>query len=138
VDRRSPTAERHAQTLRIALMEAAPAGLAFPQLMSVCELSRHQVRSGLGALRDICAERGWPPILWNRAKGYRFSADADELEAWERAWAGVKTIQIRRMVTGTLAPHAKLFPKSRWVKYMLAQMTAVESALDMIANPQLQ
>ncbi|MEZ0096225.1 hypothetical protein ABH925_007432 [Streptacidiphilus sp. EB129] len=72
-------------------MEAAPAGLTFPQLMSVCELSRHQVRSGLGALRDIRAERGRPPVLLNRGKGYRFSADADEPEAWERAWVGVKT-----------------------------------------------
>ncbi|MFD4627323.1 hypothetical protein [Streptomyces sp. NPDC058475] len=50
----------------------------------------------------------------------------------------MKFIQISRVITGVLAPHAKLFPKSRWVSYVVAQMNAVQSALDMIARPQVQ
>ncbi|MFJ3804702.1 RacP protein [Streptomyces sp. NPDC090088] len=132
--KRSPAAERHAELLRIALMEAAPAGLPLRRLMGACELSEYQTRSGLTAMRDLCAERGWPPLIWTRQDGYHFCASEDELEAWERVWISEKLTQFRRMITGTLAPHLALFQKSRWAKYLNTQITAVESSLDMASS----
>ncbi|WP_316781035.1 hypothetical protein [Streptomyces sasae] len=58
--RRLPAAERHAGLLRIALMEAAPPELPLGRLMGACEPSEYQTRSGLTAMRDLCAERGRP------------------------------------------------------------------------------
>ncbi|MCX5206062.1 RacP protein [Streptomyces sp. NBC_00237] len=136
--RRSPTAERHADSLRLALMEVAPAGLKKTRLMAVTELSRSQLVRGLAAYRELAGEKGWPPLVWSAADGYHFCLDADALEEWERQWADVKFTQISRVITGVLAPHARLFPKSRWVQYIVAQMNAVQSALDMIARPQTQ
>jgi len=43
---------RDADRLRTALMECAPIGLVFMQLILTCELSRYQARRGLAALRD--------------------------------------------------------------------------------------
>ncbi|MGK5693251.1 hypothetical protein ACSNOJ_10155 [Streptomyces sp. URMC 128] len=56
--KRSTAAERHAELIRIALMEAAPSGLPLRRLMGACELSEYQPRSGLTAMRDLCGERG--------------------------------------------------------------------------------
>jgi hypothetical protein len=136
VRKRSPAAERHADLIRIALFEVAPAGMTLARLMASCELSRWQTRSGIAALRDVCADHGWPPLLWTRELGYHFCASEEELEEWERAWLSEKLTQFRRMITGTLAPHLALFPKSRWVNYLNAQMKAVESNLEMASQPQ--
>ncbi|KOU56941.1 hypothetical protein ADK57_40575 [Streptomyces sp. MMG1533] len=136
--RRSPTAGRHADSIRLALMEVAPAGLKKPRLMAVTELSGSQLVRGLAAFRELAGEKDWPPLVWSPRDGYRFCLDPDALEEWEQQWADVKFTQISRVITGVLAPHARLFPKSRWVKYVVAQMNAVQSALDMIARPQIQ
>lgn len=69
--------------------------------------------------------------------GYHFCEDADEPEAWERQCAEVKYTQISSVITGVLDPHARLFPKSRWVAYVVAQVNAIQSSLDMIAHAQL-
>ncbi|MFD9819415.1 RacP protein [Streptomyces violascens] len=136
--RRSPTAARHADSIRIALMEVAPAGLKMPRLMAVTELSRSQVVRGLAAYRELAGEKGWPPLVWSFESGYHFCEDADGLERWERQWAEVKYTQITSVIHGVLEPHARLFPKSRWVSYVVAQVNAIQSALDMIAHPQPQ
>ncbi|MFH8663085.1 hypothetical protein [Streptomyces afghaniensis] len=114
--KRFPAAERHAELIRIALMEAAPSGLPLRRLMAACELSEYQTRSGLTAMRDLCGERGWPPLIWTRADGYHFCASV--LEEWERVWISEKLTAFRRMITGTLAPHLALFPRSRWANYL--------------------
>ena len=54
---RPSTAECHADLIRIALSEAAPAGMTRTRLMALCELSRWQTRRGLATLRDLYAER---------------------------------------------------------------------------------
>lgn len=136
--RRSPSAARHADTIRLALMEVAPAGLKKPRLMAVTELSRSQIVRGLAGYRELAGEKKWPPLVWSFEAGYHFCEDADELEAWERQWAEVKYSQITSVITGILDPHARLFPKSRWVSYVVAQMNAIQSSLDMIAHPQIQ
>ncbi|MFF3558310.1 RacP protein [Streptomyces tsukubensis] len=132
--KRSPAAERHAELIRIALLEAAPSGLPLKRLMGACELSVYQTRSGIAALRDLCGERGWPPMLWDRETGYHFCASEAELEEWERQWISERLTQFRRMISGTLAPHLALFPKSRWANYLNTQIAAVEAALEMAAS----
>lgn len=118
-------------------METAPAGLKKPRLMVVTELSRSQIVRGLAAYRELAGEKRWPPLMWSFDQGYHFCEDANELEAWERQWAEVKDTQISSVLTGVLDPHARLFPKSRWVAYVVAQMNAIQSSPDMIAHPQL-
>ncbi|MEH6379052.1 RacP protein [Streptomyces sp. KLMMK] len=132
--KRSPAAERHAELIQIALMEAAPSGLVIKRLMGACELSLYQTRSGLRALRDLSGERGWPPLIWTREEGYHFCASEAELEAWERAWISERLTAFRRMITGTLAPHLALFPQSRWANYLNTQIKAVEASLAMAAD----
>ncbi|MFF3330505.1 hypothetical protein ACFYWX_13250 [Streptomyces sp. NPDC002888] len=66
--KRSPTAERHADLIRTALFEVAPAGMTMTRLMASCELSRRQTRRGLSTLRDLCAERSWPPVIFRRRR----------------------------------------------------------------------
>lgn len=118
-------------------METAPAGLRKPRLMVVTELSRSQIVRGLAAYRELAGEKRWPPLMWSFERGYYFCEDANELEAWERQWADVKYTQISSVVSGVLDGHARLFPKSRWVAYVVAQVNAIQSSLDMIARPQL-
>ncbi|MGW5927028.1 hypothetical protein ACWF2L_12355 [Streptomyces anulatus] len=69
------------------LFEARPAGLHFPQLVAAGELSVLQAHAGLACLRDVIAEKGWPPLTWTRADGYGLGADKCELEAYERTVA---------------------------------------------------
>ncbi|MFC4507803.1 MULTISPECIES: RacP protein [Streptomyces] len=133
--KRSPAAERHADLVRTALFEVAPAGMTLTRLMASCELSRWQARQGLAMLRDLCAERSWPPVIYSRDLGYHFCASEDELEEWERAWLSEKLTQFRRMLTGTIAPHLALFPKSVWAGYLSDQMKAIESNLALAARP---
>ncbi|MFF2411490.1 hypothetical protein [Streptomyces sp. NPDC058092] len=37
-------------------------------------------------------------------------------------------------ITGTVAPHAALQPKGRWIKHLNTQLNSVESTLDVIAD----
>ncbi|MFF7251579.1 RacP protein [Embleya sp. NPDC008237] len=133
-ERRSPAAQRHADTVRGTLFEARPAGLAFPQLVRCAELSPSQTRAGLACLRDTIAERGWPPLIWTRSDGYRFCTDPVELQAYEVAVIREKLTEIRRFVTGVVAPHAALQPKGRWIRHLNTQLNSVESTLDVIAD----
>ncbi|MET9336073.1 RacP protein [Streptomyces cellulosae] len=132
--RRGDAARRHADTLRFVLFEARPAGLEFPQLVRASDLSPSQVRSGLAALKDQAAEKGWPPLTWNRATGYRLGAERDVLEAYERAVVREKLTEFRRFITGTVVPHAAAHPGDKWVKHIVAQLNSIESTLDLIAS----
>ncbi|MGW2113576.1 RacP protein [Streptomyces sp. NPDC001948] len=131
---RSSGAGRPASTVRFVLFEARPAGLTFNQLVRSSELSPHQTRSGLACLRDTITERGWPPLIWTRKDGYKFCADPAELQAYEVAVIRGKLTEIRRFITGTVAPHAALQPKGRWIKHLNTQLSSVESTLDVIAD----
>jgi hypothetical protein len=44
-----------------------------------------------------------------------------------------KLTEIRRLITGTVTPHAALTPADKWVRHMVAQLNSVESTLDLIA-----
>ncbi|PWK71289.1 hypothetical protein BCL76_104395 [Streptomyces sp. CG 926] len=132
--RQSPAASRHADTVRFILFEARPAGLTFDQLVRSSELSASQARSGLACLRDTITEHGWPPLIWTRADGYKFCSDAAELQAYEVSVIREKLTEIRRFITGVVAPHAALQPKGRWIKHLNTQLSSVESTLDVIAD----
>ncbi len=125
--RRGDAARRHADTLRFVLFEARPAGLEFPQLVRASDLSPSQVRSGLAALKDQAAEKGWPPLTWNRVTGYQLGAERDVLEAYERAVVKEKLTEFRRFITGTVAPHAAAHPGDKWVRHIVAQLNSIES-----------
>ncbi|MGW5123559.1 RacP protein [Streptomyces sp. NPDC004069] len=98
------------------------------------ELSSHQARAGLACLRDIIAERGWPPLIWTRPDGYKFCSDPAELQAYEVAVIREKLTEIRRFITGVVAPDAARQPKGRWIKHLNTQLSSVESTLDVIAD----
>lgn len=131
--RKGDAAREHARCISRILMEARPAGLHFPQLRIACELSPAQVRSGLAMLRDIITEMGWPPLVHSRADGYMFTADPDELEQYEVAKVHEKLTEVRRLITATVGPHAKLAPDDKRVRHMITQLNSVESTLDLIA-----
>ncbi|WP_329448242.1 hypothetical protein OG906_34550 (plasmid) [Streptomyces sp. NBC_01426] len=42
--------------------------------------------------------------------------------------------EIRRFITGVVAPHAVLHPKGRWIKHLNTQLGSVESTFDVIAD----
>ncbi|MFJ4817872.1 hypothetical protein [Streptomyces sp. NPDC088801] len=61
MDKRSPTAERHADLVRTALLHTAPSGMTLLELAAVCGLSHWQTRQGISVLKDVCAQNEWPP-----------------------------------------------------------------------------
>ncbi|TDC76421.1 RacP protein [Streptomyces hainanensis] len=132
--RRGDAARRHADTIRFVLFEARPAGPEFHQLVRASDLSPHQVRSGLAALRDQAAEQGWPPLIWTRADGYQLGAEQAALEAYERQVIGEKLTSFRRFITGTVAPHAAAHPRDKWIRHIVAQLNSIESTLDLMAS----
>lgn len=130
--RRGEAAERHADSIRFVLFEARPAGLSSLQLQRATELTPSQLRSGLAKLRDIITERDWPPIIWTRADGYRFGAPSEEVEQYIRSVVKEKLREIRRLITGTVAPQITQTPAAKWVHHANTQLAAVESTLDLL------
>ncbi|WP_199813354.1 hypothetical protein [Streptomyces aureocirculatus] len=72
-------------------------------------------------------------VIYTRAEGYAFSADPNELESYETARVHVLLTEVRRLITGTIAPHAALDPEDKRVRHIVAQLNSVESTLDLIA-----
>lgn len=56
-----------------------------------------------------------------------------QLETYETARAQVLLTEVRRLITGTIAPHAALDPEDKRVRHIVAQLNSVESTLDLIA-----
>lgn len=123
-----------ADRIRVALFEARPAGLAFRQLVAATRLSPYQVRRGLAELRDIAAAEHLPPLIWTPADGYQFCEDRMVLAAYERAIFQRKLTEISRLITGTIAPHAALFPDDEWIRSILAQLHGVQASLDLLVK----
>ncbi len=107
-ERRSAASQRYADTIRFVLFEARPAALTFVRLVRSSELTPSQARAGLACLRDIIAERSWPPLIWTKKDGYRFCTDTDELQAYELAIVREKLTEIRRFITAVVGSHAAL------------------------------
>ncbi|MBC9718898.1 RacP protein [Streptomyces sp. TRM66268-LWL] len=130
---RGDAARDHAEAIWRVLMQARPAGLHMHQLMRATELTRSQVQSGMAMMRDIITKKGWPPVIYTRADGYQFTADPNELESYETARVHVLLTEVRRLITGTIAPHAALDPQDKRIRHIVAQLNSVEPTLDLIA-----
>ncbi|MFD5074595.1 RacP protein [Streptomyces sp. NPDC058371] len=130
---RGDAARSHAEAIWRVLMQARPAGLHTPQLTRATELTGSQVQSGMAVMRDLITKRGWPTVIYTRADGYQFTADPNELETYETARVHVLLTEVRRLITGTIAPHAALDPEDKRVRHIVAQLNSVESTLDLIA-----
>ncbi|MFE9538151.1 hypothetical protein [Streptomyces sp. NPDC006691] len=72
-------------------------------------------------------------MIYSRADGYQFTADPNELETYETARVHVLLTEVRRLITGTIAPHAALDPGDKRIRRIVAQLNSVESTLDLIA-----
>ncbi|GHE98500.1 RacP protein [Streptomyces fumanus] len=84
-------------------------------------------------LRDVIAERGWPALIHTRTDGYQFTADWEELEAYEVAVIRETLTAVRRLITGTVAPYTALHPGDERVRHIIAQLNSVESTLSLLA-----
>lgn len=83
-----PLAEHYGDLVRVALMEARPAGLHTYQLMSATRLTNSQVGRGIRHVRDVVAAEQLTPVTWTRKEGYMFSeepAKQDELRLMQHS-----------------------------------------------------
>lgn len=75
-----PLAKHYSDLVRVALMEARPAGLHTYQLMAATRLARSQVGRGIRHVRDVVAAENLTPTTWTRGDGYPFT----DLVDWAR------------------------------------------------------
>lgn len=99
--------------VRVALMEARPAGLTTRQLVTATELSAYQVQSGLRFLREVLAAQNLTPLTWTRRDGYQLSTDPADWIAYERACVRTELTRIARLLSSTVIPHAQKLPEGR-------------------------
>ncbi|MFI0451904.1 hypothetical protein [Actinomadura sp. 6N118] len=122
------------ERVRIALVEARPAGLSLKQLVAATGLSPYQVRKGILWIKETAATEHLTPLIWTPRDGYRFPTDPADWIAYERAQFKASLTRVGRLLSGTIAPHALRYPDDRWAKFVLAQTTSMASTLDMLAN----
>jgi hypothetical protein len=120
--------------VRVALMEARPAGLTTRQLVTATELSPYQVQSGLRFVREVLAAENLTPLTWTRRDGYQLSQDPAEWIAYERACVRIELTRIARLLSSSVIPHAQKLPDNEWVQLVLGQLTGVKSALGLLVR----
>lgn len=120
--------------VRVALMEARPAGLTGRQLATATELSPYQVQSGLRFVREVLAAENMTPLTWTRSDGYKLSNDPAEWTAYERACVRTELTRIGRLLSSSVIPHAQKIPDDEWVQLVLGQLTGVKSALGLLVR----
>jgi hypothetical protein len=120
--------------VRVALMEARPAGLSTRQLVAATELSAYQVQSGLRFLREVLAAQNLTPLTWTRRDGYQLSTDPADWIAYERSCVRIELTRISRFLSSTVIPHAQKLPDDEWVQLVLGQLTGVKSALGLLVR----
>ncbi|MER5796262.1 hypothetical protein [Streptomyces sp. NPDC001980] len=85
-----PLSEHFGDLVRVALMEARPAGLSTVQLVAATRLKKSQVQRGVRHLRDVGAAENLTRVIWRRKDGYLFSDDpADWIEYEKKQLAQV-------------------------------------------------
>lgn len=122
------------ERVRIALMEARPAGLTLKQLVSATRLSPYQVRKGILWIKEVAAIENLTPITYTAKDGYRFPVDSADWTLYEKAQFAAALTRVSRLLSGTVTPHALKYPDDRWTKFVLAQATSMVSTLDMLAH----
>jgi hypothetical protein len=122
------------EKVRIALMEARPAGLTLRQLVSATRLSAYQVRKGILWIKEVAATEHLTPITYTAKDGYRFPTESADWTLYERSQFAAALTRISRLLSGTIAPHALKFPDDRWAQFVLSQVSSMVALLDMLAS----
>jgi hypothetical protein len=118
--------------VRLALLEARPAGLTARQLVGATKLSLYQVRKGILYIREVSAMAHLTPLIWTPGDGYRFSSQPDDWIAYERSRMRTELTRISRLLSATVAPHAAARPEEEWVNLVLGQLNVVQAALSLL------
>ncbi len=118
--------------VRLALLEARPAGLTAQQLVAATGLSLYQVRKGILYIREVSAMANLTPLIWTYAGGYAFASTPVDWIAYERARLRTELTRISRFLSATVAPHAALTPEDEWIKLVLGQLNVVQTALNLV------
>ncbi|MDN3297243.1 hypothetical protein QWM81_25015 [Streptomyces ficellus] len=124
-----PLAEHYGDLVRVALIEARPAGLQTRQLITATRLTQSQVERGIRHLRDVGAAEHLTPIIWRRRDGYMFSDDPADWIEYEKQQFRLILGRLTRMITGTLDPHLARYPDDEWAQLASAQLTGVRATL---------
>ncbi|MFI6899330.1 hypothetical protein ACIBM4_35020 [Streptomyces sp. NPDC050256] len=124
-----PLSEHYGDLVRVALMEARPAGLQTRQLVAACRLTPSQIARGVRHLRDVGAAKHLTPIIWRRRDGYLFSDEPAGWIEYEKQQFRLILGRLTRMITGTLDPHLARNPEDEWAQLAPAQLTGVRATL---------
>ncbi|GHF27587.1 hypothetical protein [Streptomyces fumanus] len=124
-----PLDEQYGDLVRVALMEARPAGLNTRQLITATSLTKSQVTRGIRHLRDVGAAEHLTPIIWRRRDGYLFSDEPADWIEYEKKQFRLILGRLTRMITGTLDPHLARYPDDEWAQLASAQLTGVRATL---------
>lgn len=120
--------------VRLALLEARPAGLTTQQLVRATGLSLGHVRKGILYIREVSAMAHLTPLIWTPGDGYRFSTSPDDWIAYERSRLRTELTRISRLLSATVAPHAASRPEDEWVHLVLGQLNVVQAALTLLSK----
>jgi hypothetical protein len=120
------------EQVRVALLEARPAGLTSKQLVAATGLSLAQVRRGIGYLRDFLASQHLQPLIWTRGEGYRLDPPVEDLIAYELAQFDMQLARITRFLTGTIDPHFAQTPREEWITNVHDQVKGIRSGLKVL------
>ncbi|MFC9976721.1 hypothetical protein ACFVH6_38060 [Spirillospora sp. NPDC127200] len=133
---RRPRVPKHVcgERVRVALMEARPAGLTTKQLMVATGLSEYYVRKGLEWIKDKAALEHLTPLTWTFKQGYRFPTDVADWHAYERRQFSTELTRFTRLITATVGPHAALRPDDKGVQLVLAQLENIRTTLEILAH----
>ncbi|GAA4932687.1 hypothetical protein HD597_000468 [Nonomuraea thailandensis] len=120
------------EQVRLALLEARPAGLTARQLVAATGLSLYHVRKGILYIREVSAMANHTPLIWTYAGGYAFASSPDDWIAYECSRLRTELTRIGRFLSATVAPHAALTPEEEWIKLVLGQLNVVQTALTLV------
>ncbi|MFE3584128.1 MULTISPECIES: CREC-EF hand family protein [Streptomyces] len=130
----TPLSTHYGDLVRVALMEARPAGLQTRQLVAATRLTPSQVARGVRHLRDVGAAEHLTPIIWRRRDGYLFSDEPADWIEYEKQQFRQILGRLTRMITGTLDPHLVRYPDDEWAQVAAAQLTGVRATLAQLAK----
>jgi hypothetical protein len=131
--RRGLSANVCGEQVRIALMEARPAGLSLDQLVIATGLSPYYVRKGLNYIKDTAALEHLTPLTWTRQDGYRFPVHVEDWITYELGQVESLFNRMSRIITSTIAPHAAAHPDDDFAQLALEHVSGMKAGLAMIA-----
>lgn len=124
-----PLSSHYGDLVRVALMEARPAGLQTRQLVAATRLTPSQVARGDRHLREVGTAEHLTPIIWRPKDGYLFSDEPAYWIEYEKKQFRLILGRLTRMIMGTLDPHLARYPEDEWAQLASAQLTGVRATL---------